>query len=109
MKRGFVIAAALVALGAAGVSAPAAANEPCLQVGQIKVSHMVDPQTMQITSMRNEHYTMHFTGACHVGNNYPHNHFVYTDLQVGSCFSAGDALPTSELDPCFIESVSHDD
>ena len=91
---------------AVGAALPADAASRCLETRQIKITHMVNPTTMIATNMRNERYRVRFTGACRVGDVYPHNHFVYTDLLVGDCLNARDALPTSDLGPCFIESVT---
>ena len=103
---------AVVVLGgfaAATVAGPVSAKERCLQVGHVKYTHMVDSTTMQAESDRGSRYTVKFTAACRVGGTYTWNHFVYTDLQIGTCFSAGDVMPTSQLGPCFIKSVTPDE
>jgi hypothetical protein len=84
----------------------AAEGRACLHSLQIKYTHMVDGRTMIATDNRNDRYQVRFTGECRVGAKYTWNHFIYTDLQVDECLARGMVLPTTQLGPCFIESVT---
>jgi hypothetical protein len=98
-------AAAAAIAGTTAVTAPAVGADRCLEWRQIRSTHMVDQATMDVTTLRNERYTVRFTGACRVGKQYSWNHFETTDVQRGFCLKARDVLPTSSLGPCVVESV----
>ena len=98
-----VLPAAAIAIAAAN---PVIAANSCLKFRQIKLTHMSSPRTMEVTTVRNDHYLVRFTDACRVGDQYSWNHFTYTDLIVGDCLDARDVLPTSQLGPCVVESVT---
>jgi hypothetical protein len=105
-KKTMAGALLLAGLAVAMVVVPAAAKGTCLEYRYIKVTHMVDPMNMVVTTTRNVRYNVHFTGVCRVGGVYTWNHFVYTDLVAGRCLQARSVLPTSRLSPCFVESVT---
>ena len=105
-------AAALLAIaGLAAIAAtiPASAGDTCIDYKQIRSTHMVDRTTMSVKAWHDRNYIVRFTGECKVGDVYPRNHFVTWDAQNGTCLKAGDALPTSELGPCFVKSVTRVD
>jgi hypothetical protein len=87
-------------------SDPAFAGNRCLEFSKIKLTHMVSPTEMDVTTLRNDRFRVRFAGACRVGGTYSWNHFEYTDLLVGKCMNARDVLPTSSLGPCVVDSVT---
>lgn len=85
---------------------PALAASHCIEYGKFRSTHMHDDRmSMDLTTYRGDRYLVTFTNECKVGAAYSLNHFVYTDLLVGSCVSAGDVWPTNRLGPCWVKSV----
>lgn len=99
---------AVLTLAVCAAAGPAiAAGNSCVQYGHWRSTHMHDDKmSMDLTTSRGDRYVVEFTDACRVGGTDTSNHFVYTDLQVGNCVSAGDVWPTSRLGPCWVKSVA---
>lgn len=99
--------AAFAALAAAlVVASPALAAPYCAEYGKFRSTHMHDDRmSMDLTTYRGDQYLVTFTNECKVGAAYSLNHFVYTDLLVGTCVSSGDVWPTNRLGPCWVKSV----
>ena len=99
----YVVAIALA--GCMGAS-PVFAGNACPEYGKFRSTHMhTDRMSMDLTTVRGDQYLVNFTNECRVGAAYSLNHFVYTDLLVGHCVSAGDVWPTNRLGPCWVKSV----
>ena len=95
--RSLIIATALV-LG----TSPALADR-CLNMKDATSTHFKSDRVMTVETKDRRLYTVTFRNAC-AAHQYPLTHFVYEQWTL-QCVGRGDAIPTNDKGPCFVQSV----